>query len=161
LVVVLGTESTILSDSFGMEFRKLAPRIELLQQACPLWAAMVEAGELEGPGTEWFLRRSLEPVLDPKRLPQRVLLGCTHYPLLLPGIRRIVPPSVEILTQGEIVAPRLADWLQRHPDQEARLGRHGIRRFATTDDPGWFAERGERLLGWPFKAERARLRPVG
>ncbi|MFA5265845.1 MAG: glutamate racemase [Opitutaceae bacterium] len=161
LVVVLGTESTILSDSFGMEFRKLAPRIELLQQACPLWAAMVEAGELEGPGTEWFLRRSLEPVLDPKRLPQRVLLGCTHYPLLLPCIRRIVPPSVEILTQGEIVAPRLADWLQRHPEQDARLGRHGIRRFATTDDPAWFAERGERLLGWPFKAERARLRPVG
>ncbi len=161
LVAVLATEGTILSDSFGIELRKLAPRIELIQQACPLWAPMVEAGELEGPGTEWFLRRSLEPVLKPERMPQRMLLGCTHYPLLLPTLRQLIPPSVEILDQGEIVASRLATWLHKHPDQEARLGRRGIRRFATTDDPSWFAARGERLLGWPFQAERARLRPVG
>ncbi|MDD2763945.1 MAG: glutamate racemase [Opitutaceae bacterium] len=160
VVAVLGTESTIASDSYALELRKLAPRLELVQQACPLWAPLVEAGELAGPGTEWFLRRSLEPVLAPRRLPQRILLGCTHYPLLLPGIRRLVPESVEILTQGEIVASRLVSWLARHPDQEARLGRGGRRRFATTDDPAWFAGRGGRLLGRPLSAERVRLRPV-
>ena len=160
VVAVLGTESTIASNSYGMELQKLAPRLELIQQACPLWVPLVEAGELEGPGTEWFLRRSLGPVLEAGRRPQRILLGCTHYPLLLPALRPLVPPEVEILAQGEIVAARLADWLERHPDQEQRLGRSGVRRFVTTDDPVWFAARGERLLGRPLQAERIRLRPV-
>jgi len=160
VVAVLGTESTIASDSFGLELRKLAPHIELIQQACPLWAPLVEAGELDGPGTEWFLRRSLEPVLASVRRPQRILLGCTHYPLLLPAIRALVPAEVEILAQGEIVAARLASWLARHPDQEQRLSRGGARRFVTTDDPAWFAARGERLLGRPLQAERIRLRSI-
>ena len=160
LVAVLGTESTIASDSYGIELRKLAPRLTLVQQACPLWVPLVEAGELEGPGTEWFLRRSLEPFLAPHQLPLRMLLGCTHYPLLLPALRRIVPPEVEILDQGEIVAPRFADWLRRHPDQERCLTKGGARRFVTTDDPSWFAARGERLLGRAMTVERARLRPV-
>ncbi|MDD3179628.1 MAG: glutamate racemase [Opitutaceae bacterium] len=160
LVAVLGTESTIASDSYRIELRKLAPSLELIQQACPLWVPLVEAGELDGPGTEWFLKRSLNPVLARQRLPQRLLLGCTHFPLLLPGIRRLVPPSVEIIVQGGIVASRLAAWMARHPDQEARIGRGGHCRFATTDDPAWFAARGERLLGQPLQAERIRLRPV-
>ena len=161
VVAVLGTESTIDSDSYGMELRKLAPHLELIQQACPLWAPLVEAGELDGPGTEWFLRQSLEPVLNSKHRPQRILLGCTHYPLLLPAIRRLVPSDVGILAQGEVVASRLADWLDRHPDQEVRLGRNGLRRFVTTDDAAWFSVRGEKLLGHALTAERIRLRPIG
>ena len=157
LVAVLGTESTIASDSYGMELRKLAPNLELIQQACPLWAPLVEAGELDGPGTEWFLWRSLAPVLNSGRRPQRILLGCTHYPLLLPALRLLVPDEVEILAQGEIVAARLVNWLERHPEEEARLGRSGLRRFVTTDDAAWFSARGERLLGRPLAAERIRL----
>lgn len=160
VVAVLGTESTIGSDSYGIELRKLAPGVELIQQACPLWVPLVEAGELGGAGTEYFLRQYLDPVLYRARPPQRLLLGCTHYPLLLPAIRKIVPPEVEILSQGEIVAARLANWLERHPDYERRLGRTGIRRFATTDDPEWFAFRGERILGGPLKAEHIRLRTL-
>lgn len=159
-VAVLGTESTIASDSYGLELRKLAPGIELIQQACPMWVPLVEAGELEGPGTEWFLRRSLAPVIERPQPPQRILLGCTHYPLLLPTIRRLVPPSIELLSQAEIVAERLADWLRRHPERETLLSQNGTRRFTTTDDPQWFAARGERLLGRPFSAERVRLRQV-
>ena len=157
LVAVLGTESTIASDSYGLELRKLAPNLELIQQACPLWAPLVEAGELDGPGTEWFLWRSLAPVLNSGRRPQRILLGCTHYPLLLPALRLLVPDEVEILAQGEIVAARLVNWLERHPEEEARLGRSGLRRFVTTDDAAWFSARGERLLGRPLAAERIRL----
>lgn len=160
VVAVLGTESTIASDSYGIELRKLAPKIELIQQPCPLWVPLVEAGELNGPGTEYFLRRALEPVLSRNRPPKRILLGCTHYPLLLESIRRIVPDDIDVLSQGDIVASRLRDWLQRHPEHEARLARDGRIRFATTDDPVWFAARGERLLGRPLTAERVRLRPV-
>ncbi len=157
-VAVLATESTVASDSYGIELRKLAPGVELIQQACPMWVPLVEAGELEGPGAEWFLKRSLAPVIE--RKPERVLLGCTHYPLLLPLLRRLLPPSIELLNQADIVSIRLADWLERHPEQERRLSRGGRRRFATTDDPTWFASRGERLLGEPISAERVRLKPL-
>lgn len=158
LVAVLGTQATIDSDSYGIELRKLAPRLRLVQQACPLWVPLVEAGELDGPGTEFFLRKALEPVLGGGEPPRRMLLGCTHYPLLLPALRRIVPAEVEILDQGEIVASRLADWMRRHPEQEKRLTRGGARRHATTDDPAWFALRGERLLGHAITVERVRLK---
>lgn len=160
LVAVLGTESTIASDSYAIELNKLAPGLKLIQQPCPLWVPLVEAGELDGPGAEYFLQRSLDPVLRGSQLPDRLLLGCTHYPLLLPAIRRLVPREVEILDQGAIVASRLADWLERHADYETRLSRGGSQRFVTTDDPDWFAQRGERLLGRPLQAERVRLRPV-
>jgi glutamate racemase len=160
VVAVLGTESTIRSDSYGIELRKLAPRLELIQQACPLWVPLVEAGELASSGTDYFLRQSLEPVLQRARPPERILLGCTHYPLLLPSLRRLVPHTIDVLSQGEIVASRLAHWLQRHPDQELRLSRKKKRRFATTDDAVWFSSHGERLLGEPLAAERVRLRPL-
>jgi glutamate racemase len=156
-VAVLGTESTIQSDSYGIELHKLAPGIELIQQACPLWVPLVEAGELEGPGTEWFLRQALTPVLERARPPERILLGCTHFPLLLPAIRRLVPRSIELLDQAGIVSTRLADWLQRHPEFEARLTRGAHRRYATTDDAEWFSARGGKLLGRTMKAEKVRL----
>lgn len=159
LVAVLGTQATIESDSYGIELRKLAPRLRLIQQACPLWVPLVEAGELDGPGVEHFLRKALVPLLPPHETPGRILLGCTHYPLLLPALRRVVPAGTELLAQGDLVAERLADWLRRHPEQERRLGRGGARRYATTDDPAWFAVQGEKLLGAPIRAERVRLRP--
>jgi glutamate racemase len=161
LVAVLGTEATIASDSYGIELRKLAPKLRLVQQACPLWVPLVEAGELEGAGTEYFLRKALTPLLPPHETPSRVLLGCTHYPLLLPVIRRILPAGMEILDQGELVAERLADWMRRHPEQERKLSRGGGRRLVTTDDPVWFAERGEQLLGAPIHAGRVRLNRNG
>jgi glutamate racemase len=72
----------------------------------------------------------------------------------------MLPETIELLNQAEIVSARLADWLVRHPDHERRLSRGGKRRFATTDDPEWFASRGERLLGEPISAEHIRLKPV-
>lgn len=157
LVAVLGTETTISSDAYGVELRKLAPRLRLIQQACPLWVPLVEAGEIEGPGTEWFLHRYLDPILEAAELPSRILLGCTHYPLLLDGIRRIVPPGIDVLAQGGLVSERLADWLARHPDVDSRLARNGARKFATTDDPEWFATTAERFLRHNLTAFHAHL----
>ena len=89
-VAVLGTAGTIASDSYRLELAKLAPRLGLIQQACPLWVPLVEAGELDGPGTEFFLHKYLDPVLAAAPRPDRILLACTHYPLLLPAIRRVI-----------------------------------------------------------------------
>lgn len=160
LVAVLGTEATIASDSYGIELRKLAPHLRLVQQACPLWVPLVETGETDGPGAEYFLRQGLERMRASAggEWPRRILLGCTHYPLLLPALRRVAPAETGFLAQGDLVAERLADWMRRHPEQERRLGRRGARRYFTTDDPGWFAARGEKFLGASIAAERVRLR---
>jgi glutamate racemase len=158
-VAVLGTAGTIASGAYAAELGSLAPGLDLIGQACPLWVPLVEAGELEGPGVEHFLHRYLDPVFDRERPPTRVLLGCTHYPLLLPGIRAAVPPGVEVIAQGDIVAERLEDWLERHPEMETRLGRSGTRRYLTTDDPVWFAAQGERVLSQRFAAEKVALPP--
>ena len=164
-VAVLGTAGTIASDSYRLELAKLAPRLGLIQQACPLWVPLVEAGELDGPGTEFFLRKYLDPVLAADPRPGRVLLACTHYPLLLPAIRRVVNSAaggaaIEILDQGRLVADRLATWMARHPEMEARLERGGTRRYLTTDDPAWFADRAAAVLGQPIVAEAVHLPAV-
>jgi glutamate racemase len=164
-VAVLGTTGTIASDSYRLELAKLAPRLGLIQQACPLWVPLVEAGELDGPGTEFFLHKYLDPVLAAAPRPTRILLGCTHYPLLLPAIRRLADRAagngaIEVLAQGPIVADRLAAWTARHPEMESRLGRGGTRRYLTTDDPAWFAARAEALMGQPIRAEAVRLPAV-
>jgi glutamate racemase len=158
-VAVLGTKGTVASGSYALELAKLAPKLQLVQRACPLWVPLVEAGELGGPGTEHFLRKDLESVLADPVPPSRLLLACTHYPLLLPLIRKIVPASVEIIAQGTLIADRLADWLCRHPEMERRLSRHGTRHYATTDDPVWFAQQGQSILGNPINVERVRLQP--
>src|SRR3954465_2741828 len=106
-VAVLGTTGTIASDSYRIELAKLAPRLGLIQQACPLWVALVEAGELDGAGTEFFLRKYLDPVLAAAPRPDRILLACTHYPLLLPAIRRVVDraaggPAIPTPQQGRL-----------------------------------------------------------
>jgi len=158
-VSVLGTKGTVASGSYAIELAKLAPGLRLIQQACPLWVPLVEAGELSGPGTEYFLHQNLDPLFAAPDPPGRVLLGCTHYPLLLPAIRTMVPASVEIIAQGGLVADRLADWLQRHPEMERRLSRKRTRRYATTDDPVWFARQGQNILSTSIEVEQVRLKP--
>ncbi len=164
-VAVLGTAGTIGSDSYRIELAKLAPRLQLVQQACPLWVPLVEEGELAGPGTDYFLHKYLDPILASPARPERILLACTHYPLLRPAIRAVVQaatndPSIEILDQGEIVASRFAQWLTRHPEMTPRLSRNGARRYATTDDPAWFAARAAALLGREIAVEKVHLHPV-
>jgi glutamate racemase len=159
-VAVLGTPGTVASDSYRLELAKLAPALTLVQQACPLWVPLVEAGETEGPGTDYFLNKYLAPLFANSALaPTRILLGCTHYPLLLPRIRAHVPGGVEILSQGPLVAERLADWLTRHPEHETRLSQAGGCQVLTTDDPGWFGAFAERVLSTRCDVTKIRLQP--
>jgi len=165
-VGVLGTPGTIESGSYRIELEKLAPRLRLIEKACPLWVPLVEAGELSGPGTDFFVHKYLDPLFAPGApAPSALALACTHYPLLQEPIRAAVPAGVRIISQGDIVAKGLRDWLRRHPDMEARLSREGRRRYATTDDPIWFAARGSAILqpvlglaGGAITVEKVRLR---
>lgn len=157
-VAVLATAATVSSNSYGLELAHLAPRIQLIQQACPLWVPLVEDGEVSGAGAEYFLHKYLDPLFaNPGASPSRVLLGCTHYAFLEAGIRRIVPPSVEVFGQAESVSARLEDWLRRHPEMEQRLNHEGARRIAVTADEARFEEYGSRLLGRAIEVERVAL----
>ena len=158
-VAVLGTAGTVASGSYALELAKLAPHLQLIEQACPLWVPLVEAGETSGPGVDYFLHKYLDPLFARSAPPARVLLGCTHYPLLQAGIRAMAPPAVELIDQGDLVAERLADWLVRHPDMDQRLSRTASRRYATTDDPAWFSARGEPIMRTAIAVERVHLLP--
>jgi glutamate racemase len=159
VVAVLGTSGTVSSGSYALELAKLAPQLRLIEQACPLWVPLVEAGETSGPGVEHYLHKYLDPLFARPAPPSRILLGCTHYPLLEKGIRAIVPPAVEVIAQGDLVAERLADWLRRHPEMESRVSRKGVRRYATTDDPAWFAAQGQPIMGGGIVVEKVSLQP--
>jgi glutamate racemase len=158
-VALWGTPGTVASDSYALELAKLRPDLDLVQVSCPLLVPLVENGELSGPGLEHFLRKYWE---DTRRRASSgpmdaILLGCTHYPLLLPEIRRIVPDEVRLLAQGEIVAPSLEDYLRRHPEIETRLSQDGSAHFLTTDVSESFDRLAELFLGHAVVSERVEL----
>lgn len=164
-VALWATEGTVKSDSFVLELAKLAPGLKLIQKACPLLVPMVEAGELEGPGIDYYLRKYWRETAalaaaagaSGEAGVNALLLACTHYPLLQTRIRAILPPSVDLLVQGDIVAPSLADYLRRHPEIEGALGRGGTRAFLTTDQTEGFDRLAEVFLGHPVVSEKVDL----
>lgn len=157
-VALWATEGTVRSESYAMELEKLAPQVRLTQVACPLLVPLVEAGELEGPGLDYFLRTYWKETRERAGGdPEALLLACTHYPLLHDAIRRIVPASTRLLVQADIVAPSLADYLARHPELETRLTRGGTERFFTTDQTEGFSRLASLFLGRPVTAGRVEL----
>ena len=111
---VLATKGTILSHSYDLEIKKLNPDIVVTSEVCPLWATLVENFELESPGTDYFVQKDLEHLLKQDSKIDTLILGCTHYPLLLNTIKKFVPQNIQIMAQGDYVANSLADYLQRH-----------------------------------------------
>ena len=159
-VALWATQGTVQSGSFAIELHKLAPRVVLTQQSCPLLVPLIEAGELEGPGLDYYIRTYWEQTLRRAGAVDTLLLGCTHYPLIRRRIEALVPPSVAVLSQDDLVAPRLADYLRRHPEMEARLARGGNRRFLTTDASAHFDHLAEIFMGHPIASETVELEPV-
>jgi len=131
-VGVLGTPGTVRSESYLMEIEKFFPEVEVFQQACPMWVPLVENGELSGEGTEFFVRKYLDELFDQSPELDTLLLACTHYPLLLPAIKKFLPKKIKAIPQGEIVAKSLADYLKRHPEMNEKCSKNGSRIFHTT-----------------------------
>lgn len=135
---LLGTPGTIASQSYDMEIAKLYPEFRVSSHACPMWVPLVEYREAAGEGADFFIKKDLDTLmaLDPDI--DTIILGCTHYPLLLPKISRYVPTGVNLLGQGKIVADSLANYLDRHPDMERRISRGASTRFLTTEEASKF-----------------------
>jgi glutamate racemase len=158
-VALWGTPGTVSSSSYALELAKLRPGLRLVQTACPLLVPLVENGELDGAGLDHFLRKYWAATAEKAGSVDALLLACTHYPLLLPKIREIVPDRVRILAQGEIVAPSLEDYLRRHPEIETRLARRGSTSFLTTDTSDSFDRLAELFLGHAVSSDRVDLSP--
>jgi glutamate racemase len=138
-VGVLGTPGTIGSGSYPLEIQKLFPDIVVTGEACPLWVPLVENGEHNRPGADYFVKQHIDSILKKDARIDTLILGCTHYPLLENKIRRYLPASVSALSQGEYVAGSLADYLYRHPEMDARCSKGGVVRFYTTESEEKFA----------------------
>lgn len=154
-VGVLATNGTVQSNSYVIEIQKFFPKVQVIQEACPMWVPLVENNEYESHGADFFIKKNIHQLLKKDPLIDTILLACTHYPLLLKKITEYTPVDITILTQGEIVANSLADYLHRHPEMETRLLKEGKKRFYTTDAPADFDSHAALFFGQPVLAEHA------
>lgn len=146
-VGILGTKGTVSSCSYPIEIEKFFPGLKVYQQACPLWVPLVENNEYEGAGADYFISKNIEELLGQSPEIDTILLACTHYPLLINKIRQFVPSGITILSQGEIVAESLGNYLERHPEIEAVCSKNGKRIFYTTDSPEDFDQHASVFFG--------------
>ncbi|WP_295792426.1 glutamate racemase [Mucilaginibacter sp.] len=145
---VLGTKGTIQSESYKMEIGKFFPDVKVHQQACPLWVPLIENGEYDKPGADYFVQKYLDQVLAQSANIDTLLLACTHYPLIQQKITAYLPANIQVVSQGDIVAHSLVDYLQRHPEMESSISTGKTQRFfTTTDDTADFDFYGELFFG--------------
>lgn len=156
-VGIMATQGTVNSGSYLLEIEKFFPEVQVAQQACPMLVPLVENNEYEGAGADFFIEKYVNQLLKQKPGIDTVLLACTHYPLLATKIQQYLPETVQLVSQGKIVADSLADYLGRHRHMAERLSRNGLRRFFTTDDPAAFNEAGARFYGAAVQAEYTSL----
>jgi len=156
-VGVLGTAGTVQSGSYPLEIEKFFPDVAVYQQPCPLWVPLIENNEYSGPGADYFVQKNIGELLGQAAGIDTILLGCTHYPLLLPKIEQYVPEGVKVVSQGSIVASSLADYLKRHPEIAAQCSKNGQRAFYTTDSPADFDSHAAAFFGQPVKSSHLTL----
>lgn len=135
---LLATPGTVRSHSYAMEVEKLNPEMKITEKDCPMWVPLVETGEFNGPGADYFVKKYIDAILEDDPDIDTLILGCTHYPLLFPKIRQYTPEHIRILPQGELVAESLADYLRRHPEIERKCTKGGTIEFLTTESPEKF-----------------------
>ena len=145
-VGILATEGTIKSNSYNLEISKLYPDIKVSGVACPFWVPLVEYNEADSPGADYFVKKRIDQLMDLDPDIDAIILGCTHYPLLMPKIKTDVPEGVRIVSQGEYVADSLADYLARHPEMERRCSKGGTCNYLTTENTDRFKESAQMFL---------------
>ena len=156
-VGLTGTPGTILSGSYPIEVHKLFPDIIMTGEACPMWVPLVENGEQDSEGAAYFVKKNIDHLLEQDDKIDTLLLGCTHYPLLLPQIRKFVPKGINVVTQGKYVAESLKAYLRRHPEMEERCTKNSMCTFLTTESIEKFEECASNFVNRPVKARHIRL----
>jgi glutamate racemase len=156
-VGIMATMGTIRSATYDLEIAKLHPDIKVTGEACPMWVPLVENDEYDGPGADYFVKKNIDGLLSRDPQIDSVILGCTHYPLLLNKIRRYMPAGVHVIEQGYYVANSLQDYLKRHPEMEERITEGGTTCFLTTEQAEAFQSKAAAFMGEPLTAKRVYL----
>jgi len=156
-VGILGTTGTVLSNSYKIEIKKLYPDIKVSQEACSIWVPMVEYDEIETPASDYFVKKHIDALFAKDDKIDTLVLGCTHYPLLLHKIKKFVPAGVQIVVQGEIVADSLTDYLKHHTEIESKCSKGNTIEFYTTDSTQSFDEIAGRFWGGDIKSDHLQL----
>lgn len=147
---ILATSGTVQSASYLLEINHFFPSLKVVQEACPMWVPLIENQEHEGPGADYFIQKNIQQLLQKAPAIDSIILGCTHYPLMWTKIRQFTPPSIQLVSQGPIVATSLEDYLNRHPDKEQRCSKGGKRTFFTTESDPAASEKGSLFFGQPL-----------
>ena len=158
-VGVLGTPGTVISESYPIELEKWSDgKVKsTVQEACPLWVPLVENNEIDSKGAEYFVRKNIQNILQKDKNLDTLILGCTHYPLLIKQIRKYVPANIHILEQGQVVAEKLLDYLKCHPEMELKLSKGGKVKYQTSESADIFNEKAALFLGQKVNAETIHL----
>ncbi|MDE7125675.1 MAG: aspartate/glutamate racemase family protein, partial [Muribaculaceae bacterium] len=152
---ILATQGTVSSHSYEIETAKLFPDFTVSTHACPMWVPLVEYGEADSDGADFFVRREIETIFNHDPEIDTLVLACTHYPLLIDKIRKYTPAHVRIVTQGEIVARSLKDYLDRHSGMRDSISTGGTVKFLTTESAERFSPMAAMFMGHDVSARRA------
>ncbi len=153
-VGVLGTTGTVVSESYPIELEKWSGgKVKsTVQEACPMWVPIVENNEIGTEGAEYFIRKNIQNILQKDKDLDTLILGCTHYPLLIDTIQKYVPENIKILKQGEITAEKLHEYLRRHPEIEKKLTKNGVVQYLTTESAENFNGKAALFMGHKVEA---------
>jgi glutamate racemase len=159
-VGILGTSGTVLSNSYPIELEKWANGkvVKTTQEACPIWGPLVENNEIDSPGTEYFVAKNIANLLSSDPEIDSIILGCTHYPLLLPVIQKFVPEGIQLLEQGKVVTSKLVEYLSRHPEMDQRCSKSGLVKYYTTENVEIFEKNAATFIGQSVKCEKVLLK---
>ena len=153
-VGIMATPGTIRSCTYDLEIAKLHPDMQVTGEACPMWVPLVENDEYDGPGADYFVKKRIDNLIGRDPDIDCVILGCTHYPLLLRKIRQYMPAGIHIIEQGNYVAQSLQDYLTRHQEMRERITSGGSARFLTTEQAEAFQTKATAFMGESLTAER-------
>ena len=151
-VGILATNGTVISNTYPIEIQKFYPDIQVYQEACPMWVPLVENNEYNNPGADYFIQKNINNLLQQSGSIDTILLGCTHYPLLMDKIKNAIPAGVTVLSQGEIVAKSLGEYLQKHPEIEEKCSKDRRVVFYTTDSTDDFDSHASIFYGKEVKS---------
>jgi glutamate racemase len=154
---VMGTRGTVNSESYPIEIEHFFPDHKVHQQACPMWVPIIENSEHESEGADYFVDKYIKALLKQSLEIDCILLACTHYPLLIPKIERYLPSDIQLLTQGEIVANSLVDYLKRHEEIETKLAKNAERTYYTSGDTNSFDAHASVFLGKELKSIQTKM----
>lgn len=156
-VGILGTKGTVKSQSYLIELAKFFPEIHATQLACPMWVPLIENNMHASIAGKLIIHDDVKNILSQDKKIDVLLLACTHYPIIKPIIEEFVTTSVQVVSQGEIVALSLKDYLNRHQWMNEKLSKNGTTLYYTTEDPSDFDEKAELFMETEIKAERILL----